>query len=221
MTFLVLFFGELLPMGFAVNRGVGVALAIAPTLLFHGVTSPLLTVLARLARMAPDRREGSAATITESEIRQLTAVAGGIEEHERQLIERAFRLDDTQAWDIMTPRVDVFAWRDDQALREIADQLGTVRFSRVPVYGETIDDITGVLYVRDAYQALISGQRDVPLRVLAREPLIVPDLWAHAAAPRLPDAAHPPGHRGGRVRRHRRRGLPGGRARGAGGGDRG
>jgi CBS domain containing-hemolysin-like protein len=49
-----------------------------------------------------------------------------------------------------------------------------VRFSRVPVYGESIDDITGVLYLRDAYQALVTGQRDVPLRTLAREPLVVP-----------------------------------------------
>jgi putative hemolysin len=49
-----------------------------------------------------------------------------------------------------------------------------VRYSRVPVYGESIDDITGVLYLRDAYQALVSGQRDAPLRSLAREPLVVP-----------------------------------------------
>ena len=51
------------------------------------------------------------------EIRQLTALAGAIEEHERELIERAFRLDHTKAWDIMTPRVDIFAWRDDRAPR--------------------------------------------------------------------------------------------------------
>jgi len=175
MTFLVLYFGELLPIGFAINRGVGMALRIAPPLRFvTGALGPLLFVLARLARMAPDRRNGALSSITETELRQLTAVAGGIEEHERQLIERAFRLDDTKAWDIMTPRVDVFAWRDDQRLGEITGQLGTVRFSRVPVYRESIDDITGVLYVRDAYQALISGQRDVPLRTLAREPLVVP-----------------------------------------------
>jgi CBS domain containing-hemolysin-like protein len=74
----------------------------------------------------------------------------------------------------MTPRVDVFAWKDALRLKDIASELGTVRYSRVPVYGASIDDITGVLYVRDAYTALLSGQRDVPLRALAREPLIVP-----------------------------------------------
>jgi CBS domain containing-hemolysin-like protein len=99
---------------------------------------------------------------------------GAIEEHERELIERAFRLDETKTWDIMTPRVDIFAWRDSLRLQDIASSLGTVQYSRVPVYRESVDDITGVLYVRDAYQALLSGQRDVPLRALAREPLIVP-----------------------------------------------
>jgi CBS domain containing-hemolysin-like protein len=99
---------------------------------------------------------------------------GAIEEHERVLIERAFRMDETQAWDIMTPRVDIHAWRDDQSLRAIVSELGAVPYSRVPVYHETIDNITGVLYLRDAYQALVLGQRDVSLRALAREPLIVP-----------------------------------------------
>lgn len=178
VTLLVLYLGELLPLGIAANHGVRLALAIAPALLLMTrALAPLLSILARLANLHPDRREGPTATITETEIRQLTALGhneGGIEEHERELIERAFRLDETKTWEIMTPRVDVFAWPDSKTLAEIASELGTVRYSRVPVYGETVDDITGVLYVRDAYQALVRGQRDVPLRALAREPLIVP-----------------------------------------------
>jgi putative hemolysin len=178
VSFLVLYFGELLPMGFAVNRGVRFALALAPTLLLvTRALAPLLAPIARLANMSPARRPATAASITESEIRQLTALGhteGGIEAHERDLIERAFRLDETQTWDIMTPRVDIFAWRASLRLAEIAPQLGSVPYSRVPVYAESIDDITGVLYIRDAYQALLSGQRDVRLHALAREPLIVP-----------------------------------------------
>jgi CBS domain containing-hemolysin-like protein len=178
VTLAVLYLGELLPLGIAANHGVRLALVIAPTLLLMTrVFAPLLVVLARLANLHSDRREGPTATITETEIRQLTALGhneGGIEEHERELIERAFRLDHTKTWEIMTPRVDVFAWPDSLTLAEIASELGTVRYSRVPVYRETVDDITGVLYVRDAYQALVRGQRDVPLGSLAREPLIVP-----------------------------------------------
>jgi len=178
VTLLVLYLGELLPLGIVVNHGLGLALRVAPgVLLLTRGLSPLLLLLARLANIRTDRREHATATITETEIRQLTALGhteGGIEAHERELIERAFRLDDTKTWEIMTPRVDIFAWSGSQSLAAIASELGTVRYSRVPVYGENIDDITGVLYVRDAYQALLLGQRDVSLSALAREPLLVP-----------------------------------------------
>jgi putative hemolysin len=174
---LVLYFGELLPLGVAANHGVRIALTIAPVLLvLTRVLSPLLVVLSRLSRVRTDRRD-TVSTITETEIRQLTALGhteGQIEEHERELIERAFRLDDTKTWEIMIPRVDIFAWQGTRRLVEIVPELGTVRYSRVPVYGESIDDITGVLYLRDVYQALIGGQRDVELQALAREPLVVP-----------------------------------------------
>jgi putative hemolysin len=177
VSFLVLYVGELIPMGVAATHGQRIALAIAPTvLLLTRVLSPLLLLLSRLAWLRPHPRE-MASSITETEIRQLTALGhteGEIEEHERELIERAFRLDDTKTWEIMIPRVDIFAWQDERTLSEIAPELATVRHSRVPVYGESIDDITGVLYLRDAYQALVSGQRDAPLRSLAREPLVVP-----------------------------------------------
>jgi putative hemolysin len=97
-----------------------------------------------------------------------------LSEHEQQLIERVLRLGKTRAWDIMTPRVDVLAWPGSMKLAELAVQLPTVRYSRVPVYTESIDHITGILYTRDAYQALVSGQRDVPIGDLAREPFFVP-----------------------------------------------
>jgi CBS domain containing-hemolysin-like protein len=173
----VLYLGELLPIGLATNHGLRLALFAAPYIVpFTRILGLPLAALARLARVKTMPRENGAA-VTETEIRQLTALGhdeGVIEEHERQLIERAFRMDRTQVWDIMTPRVDIFAWRDSLRLQDIAPELGAVRFSRVPVYGESIDDISGVLYLRDVYQALVSGQRDVTLRTLAREPLVVP-----------------------------------------------
>jgi CBS domain containing-hemolysin-like protein len=181
-TLLVLYFGELLPIGLAVNHGLRIALAVSPTLLLlTRVLAVPLVLLGAVANVRSNRREVTTSVVTESEIRQLTALGhteGGIEEHERELIERAFRLDQTKTWEVMTPRVDIFAWKDALVLKDIALELGTVRYSRVPVYGTSIDDITGVLYVRDAYQALVSGQRDVPLRALAREPLIVPGSLA-------------------------------------------
>ena len=174
----VLLIGELVPVRFAVSRAQRVALFAAPSLLLLSrLLAPLLVLFERLAHVLPEEEVPAVAGITESELRQLQALGhtqGVIEEHERELIERTFRLDETQAWDIMTPRVDILAWQDSLTLANIAPQLGTVPFSRVPVFDESVDEITGVLYVRDAYQALVTGQRDVRLKELAREPLIVP-----------------------------------------------
>src|SRR5690606_8771647 len=175
---LIVVLGELLPMSIVARHGVRIALGIAPALdLACRVLAPVLGVLERLAGPAGVRNGNGIASEAATEIRQLTDLGhteGVIEEHERQLIERAFQLDETKAWDIMTPRVDMFAWPDSLTLAEIAPQLRSVPYSRVPVYGESVDDITGVLYIRDAYQALVSGQRDVRLISLAREPLVVP-----------------------------------------------
>ncbi len=173
---LVLLIGELLPRAVVNRYNVRIALTVAPLfVMLMRLLRPVLALLEWAPTVTPEMAaNGNGA---EDEIRQLTELGeseGVIEEHERQLIERAFRLDETQVWDIMTPRVDIFAWPDSLKLAEIATQFGTVPYSRVPVYGESIDEVTGVLYLRDAYQALIGGQRDIPLRDLARQPLIVP-----------------------------------------------
>ena len=101
--------------------------------------------------------------------------AGDIEAHERQFIDRVFTLDRLRAREIMTPRVDILAWEDSRRLGDIEDELSDLRFSRIPVYGDSLDDVTGVLYRTEAYRALLDGQRDVPLSKLAREPYFVPE----------------------------------------------
>jgi CBS domain containing-hemolysin-like protein len=120
---------------------------------------------------------GTIPTVTEAEIRALTEIGhevGEIDPHERRIIQQAFKLDTTQAWEVMTPRVGIFAWPAERTLSDIASELQTVPFSRIPVYGESLDDVSGILYVRDAHQALVSGQRDVTLGRLAREAMFVP-----------------------------------------------
>jgi putative hemolysin len=170
--------GELLPRRLVPEPGVRFALAIAPIMLWLSrLLRPVLYPLERLTLSLPGPRLTSVSEITESELQQLTALGrseGAIDEQEGQIIERAFRLEDTRVWDIMTPRVDIFAWQDSLTLGEISSQFGAVPYSRIPVYGDSIDDVTGVLYLRDAYQALIAGERDAPLRSLARQPLVVP-----------------------------------------------
>ena len=179
MTLLVLIFGEITPKGLATANADSFGLAVAPIIrILSKVLIPVVLPLEALTRafVRRSQREGRM-TVTEGEIREMTAIGhseGAIDEHERRIIERAFVLDETRVWNIMTPRVDMFAWPETRTLAEIAGELHSVRYSRVPIYGDTIDDITGVLYTRDAYQALIGGQRDVQLVELAREPFFVP-----------------------------------------------
>lgn len=177
MTLLILFFGEIVPKSFAARNAETIALAIAP--FFLGLRVVLLPVAAPfvwLTRFVVPLRT-SMPSVTESEIRSLTEMGhrrGAIDAHERQLIERAFLLDTTRAWQIMTPRVDIFSWREDMTLGEIADELPEVPYSRVPVYGESLDDITGILYVRDAYQRLAREGGGTRIRELARDAFFVP-----------------------------------------------
>ncbi len=154
------------------------SLGLAPPLrLLSHVLLPISWAAERMWKTFTPKPEELLPGIPDHEIRDIVrpSVDGPvIEEHERRLIERAMLLDQMTAYDIMTPRVDMVAWPETKTLAEIAPELRTARYSRVPLFRDSIDQITGVLYSRDAFQALISGQRDVELKELAREPFFVP-----------------------------------------------
>jgi len=177
-TVLVLLFGELLPRSVAGRRSIRVALSVAPLVLalerfFTPVLLPFFRLEHYLARAAGD--EG--ATQEEREVREITSLGqeeGVVGTEEHALVERAFRLDELTAWDVMTPRVAIFAWKDSLTLDEIMGELEKVPFSRVPVYGESVDDITGIVHVREAYQSFTSGKGATTLKALSREPFFVP-----------------------------------------------
>jgi len=171
-------FGEILPRATAARHPVRLALASAPLLermanVAAVPLGPLLRLEDVLAGSPPDDPE----RLSEREVREIARIGReegvvGIDEH--LLVERAFRLDETTAWDVMTPRVDIFAWSDQLTLADIVDELSRVPYSRVPVHGESVDDITGILYVREAYQTWAEGRRDVKLKALSRDPFFVP-----------------------------------------------
>jgi putative hemolysin len=179
MTILVLFFGEIAPKSFAARNAVRMSLLSAPPLrALKYILTPIIVPLDRLLRLFLPDRGPTVQTVTRREIRAMARIGhqtGEIEEHERRMVERGFTLNRRRAWEIMTPRVEVFAWSDELTLAEVATQLPDVRYTRIPVYKGSLDRVTGVLYLRDAYQALLLGQRDVPLARLAREPLFVPE----------------------------------------------
>lgn len=177
MTLLVLFFGEIVPKSIAARNAETYALLIAPGLvLLSRLLAPISLPFVALTRMVVPQVT-VLPSVTEAEIRSLTEMGhrgGGIEEHERELIERAFLLDSTRAWQIMTPRVDIEAWPDDTSLGEIKEQLDSSQFTRIPIYNGSLDDVTGIVHVRDAYRAMASGRTGQRLSDIAREPFFVP-----------------------------------------------
>lgn len=170
--------GELVPRGLASRRPVRLALVAAPLLrrgsgFFGWIMLPLRVV----ERLRPGKPKDDGASAEELQVREALEIGadeGVVQPDERRLVERAFQLDELDAWDAMTPRVDIFAWQDSRLLDDIVPELESVPHSRVPVYGESVDDVTGILHVREAYQAYVAGRRGVPLAELAREPMFVP-----------------------------------------------
>jgi putative hemolysin len=178
----IVILGELLPRSLAARRSVRVGLAVAPSLVrLERIVGPLLAPFFRLESFLARATGEEGSTQEEREFREMTAIGqeeGVVEVEEHQLVERAFRLDELTAWDVMTPRVDIFAWKDSLTLEEIIGELDTVSFSRVPVYGENVDDITGILYIRDAYRSYVDGKGSKKLKELSKAPFFVPGSLA-------------------------------------------
>ena len=174
----VLIFGQGIPRLLASRHPTRFALATAPAVLalekwLVALTKPLRKLAAGVIRNGG--ADGSSQE--ERDVRELAELGqeeGLVGEDEHLLVERAFRLDELTAWDVMTPRVDIFGWKDSLTLEEIIGELKSVPYSRVPVYKDTTDDISGILYVREAYENYVAGRTTMTLSQLARNPLFVP-----------------------------------------------
>ncbi|HEX9886733.1 MAG TPA: hemolysin family protein [Longimicrobiales bacterium] len=173
----VLFVGEILPRALAARYPIRLALAAAPVLLalerwVRLALSPIVKLELLLSGRAREELTSDEREILE--MSELGQAEGVVDPDEHILVERAFRLDELTAWDVMTPRVDVFAWEDSIRLSDIVEELSTVPYSRVPVYDASMNNVTGVLYVREAYETIVAGRDQSTLAEIAREPFFVP-----------------------------------------------
>jgi magnesium and cobalt transporter len=95
-----------------------------------------------------------------------------IDPHERTLIVNILKLHSLVASDIMVPRVDIMALDIETSFAETAKQMIEVGHSRVPVFRETLDDIVGMIHIKDLLPFAVDG-REVALTEIARKPLFV------------------------------------------------
>jgi putative hemolysin len=138
------------------------------------ILAPLSVLERTISRVGVPAEERSDQERVLEEIKDIGRREGVVGDEENQLVERAFRLDELSAWDAMTPRVEIFAWKESLTLRDIIEEVPSVPYSRVPVYGESVDDITGILHVREVYENYTAGNTDLSLSEIAREPIFIP-----------------------------------------------
>ena len=174
---IIIVFADVLPRSIAARHPVRLALASASGLISLTQWTRWISVpVSRLEDALAKNREDEL-SMEERELREIQEIGqeeGVLEESENLLVERAFRLDELTAWDAMVPRVDIFAWQEDLTLSEIIDGLPDVPYSRVPVYKDSVDDVTGILYVREAYERISQGMHDLKLHQISRAPFFVP-----------------------------------------------
>ena len=115
--------------------------------------------------------------VTEEEIRLLVAAStekGGIDEEEGEMIDNIFEFDDTMVSEIMTHRTEITGISIDATKEEVFELVMTDKYTRYPVYEETIDNIIGIIHVKDILKNLIA-KKPFNLKKLIRSPYFVPE----------------------------------------------
>jgi len=178
VVILLLVFGEISPKMYAAKNAEKYALAVArPIYLLSIVFSPLVWVIGRVKRKDSGEEGAAEPSVTEEEIKEWIEVGkeeGAIEQEEREMLYSVLEFGDTTAREIMTPRVDVALIDDESTLEEALHLFNETGFSRIPVYHENMDNIIGVLNVKDVFSSMLSGKKNVSIRDLMYDPFFVP-----------------------------------------------
>jgi len=115
---------------------------------------------------------------------------GIIEEEERELIQSAIEFGDTTVGEVMTPRTEIVALLNTATVREARSLIIESRHSRLPVYREQIDNVEGIIYVRDLLPSLSMGKADSPISTFIRPVYFVPETKPVAKLLREMQKAH-------------------------------
>ena len=155
-TSVVLIFGEILPKLIALATATGFAnLASLPLQLISYVLHPLVWLVdcfsLLLSKKQLDDKHLSSKFTTEEfhNLIQSESSHNSLEEHEKKILVGLFRFREAELTEIYTPRVKITAIEEKQSLEELRDLILATGYSRIPVYRETIDDIIGIVYVKD------------------------------------------------------------------------
>ncbi|MDY0023823.1 MAG: hemolysin family protein [Candidatus Izemoplasmatales bacterium] len=184
LSFITLVFGELVPKKIALNNPEKIAMMTVGVLqVTMFLTRPLvwlLTVTTKgVIKLFRLDKGDSKPTTSEDEIRQLIRsghVQGLFQKSEKEMLENIFTFDDIDAGSIMTPRTDIYAIDINDDKKVILDKIISAPYSRIPIFDKTIDDIKGIIHVKDVLiEAKTKGFSRINYNNLLREPLYIPD----------------------------------------------
>jgi CBS domain containing-hemolysin-like protein len=177
MTFLILVFGEITPKTYCNANSTKIALKYAPVLLvFSYVFYPIVKFFETITKGVV-KMTGSSQTpppITEEEIKGVIDQGleeKAIEKDEMELVHGALKFDDTVIRSVMTPRTKMFSLNSKMLLFEALPQINQSGHSRIPIYGNSSDDIVGFIHVRDVLKELERDNKMVSLEQIARKPV--------------------------------------------------
>ena len=177
VTIVLLIFAEIGPKIYASRASDSFALAVAPViLLLSRVLTPVIWVVEQVSpKLGKDAQEPA---VTEDEIKEWIDVGkeeGTIEPEEQDMLYSVLEFGDTTAREIMTPRVDAILMEDTFSFDEAIRKFNETGFSRIPVYHDQIDNITGILNVKDIFSAMVSRRKDSTIREIMYDPTFVPE----------------------------------------------
>ncbi len=177
ITFLSIIFGELLPKRIAMIKAEKIARGTAKAMYFLSrLTFPIVWLLTRVTNLIFkifNIKQSDDNKVTEDEIKAMVSEGsehGAIEEEEKEIIERVFHLGDRNITSLMSHRTDIVWFDVSENISSIRDKIKEYLHSVYPLCDGDIDNIKGVVYIKDMYL-----QPDVPLIDLCKKALVVPE----------------------------------------------
>ncbi len=176
VTFLILLFGEILPKVYANRNPVKFAQFMAtPLLLLQKILYPISVFLVKSSSVVEKKLHKNTENISMEDLSQVLELASNQDttQEEKDLWEGIVSFGETEARQIMRPRIDVFALEDTMNFKEVLNEVSKRGFSRIPVFHENMDNIIGVLFAKDLLPYL--NQENFDWHSLLREPFFVPE----------------------------------------------
>lgn len=176
LTFLILIFGEVSPKTMATIKADSLALSIAGIIEFLMlIFTPFIFVINKLATgflfLIGIDPNTSTSVMTEEELRTIVDVSqesGVIEDEERDMIHNVFDFGDSEAKEVMIPRIDMTFVHADSTYEELIQVFREYKFTRLPVYEDTTDHVIGIINIKDLL--LMEHTDNFSIRSLLREP---------------------------------------------------